>query len=111
MVPCRCRDALRVGCDGGGFVDDMGVPPVRPRPYRDADLALTAALESDPAVMRHLGGTGGPEREDRIRRVHDRRLAGAGRGDWYRAIIVDDDAAPVGLVAIWGDTWQDQHIW
>ena len=42
------------------------------RAYTDADFALTEALETDPAVMRQLGG---PVPRERLPRVHRIRLA------------------------------------
>ena len=80
---------------------------MRLRPYGDSDLALTRALETDPIVMRHLGGASDA---GRARAVHDKRMAGIAGGDLYRAVIPDGAAEPVGLVAIWRDEFQGAEI-
>jgi RimJ/RimL family protein N-acetyltransferase len=71
------------------------------RVYTDADLALTRALESDKVTMANLGGPAG---EERIRRVHDKRLRGVADGDWYLTIVPAGSAEPVGIIAIWRST-------
>jgi RimJ/RimL family protein N-acetyltransferase len=76
-------------------------------PYGEADLALTTALETDPVVMRHLGGAAGA---DRAAAVHRRRLAGAAAGDWYRTIVPEGATEPVGLVAVWRTPWEGEQI-
>ncbi len=80
---------------------------MRLRPYGEADLVLTTALETDPVVMRHLGGAAGP---GRARAVHRKRLAGAAAGDWYRTVLPDGADEPVGLVAVWRTTWEGATI-
>ena len=80
---------------------------MRLRPYGEADLALTTALETDPVVMRHLGGAA---RDDRAVEVHRKRLAGVAAGDWYRTIVPDGETAPVGLVAVWRTPWEGGTI-
>ncbi len=77
------------------------------RPYGDSDLALTRALETDPIVMRHLGGASGT---DRSRTVHERRMAGIAGGDLYRAVVPDGATEPVGLVAVWREEFEDAEI-
>src|SRR6185369_12986527 len=106
--PLTCGQPARPYEKRSGRLVDSASGTVRLRPYAAADLALTAALESDPAVMRHLGGvgTGG-----RIGDVHERRLAGAARGDWYRVIVPDGGSAPVGLVAVWASVWAGDPVW
>ena len=59
------------------------------RRYAEPDRALTAALESDPRVMAHLGGPG-----DDADDLHEERLA----GDLYFTIVLDE---PVGVIAAW----------
>jgi RimJ/RimL family protein N-acetyltransferase len=76
-------------------------------PYGEADLALTTALETDPVVMRHLGGAAGA---DRALAVHRKRLAGAAAGDWYRTIVPGGAAEPVGLVGVWRTPWEGREI-
>ena len=62
--------------------------------YEDADFALTEALESDPVVMRELGGPTDPAR---LPEVHARRL-----GDpWWFTIIPDPSGPAVGTIGIW----------
>jgi RimJ/RimL family protein N-acetyltransferase len=80
---------------------------MRLRPYGESDLALTSALETDPVVMRHLGGVAGP---DRALDVHRKRLAGAAAGDWYRTILPEGETEPVGLVGIWRTPWEGATI-
>ena len=77
------------------------------RPYGESDLALTTALETDPVVMRHLGGAAGAQR---AADVHRKRLAGAAAGEWYRTIVPDPATGPVGLVAIWRTPWEGGTI-
>jgi RimJ/RimL family protein N-acetyltransferase len=77
------------------------------RPYGDADLALTRALETDPIVMRHLGG---PSDEDRVRAVHDKRMAGIAAGDLFRVVVPDGGGEPVGLVAVWREEFEGAEI-
>jgi RimJ/RimL family protein N-acetyltransferase len=78
------------------------------RPYSESDYELTALLESDPAVMAHLGGPLPPEQ---IRAVHEKRLAGAAKGDWYFVIVVDETAASAGIIAAWRTEWEGQTIY
>jgi RimJ/RimL family protein N-acetyltransferase len=77
------------------------------RPYGEADLALTTALENDPVVMRHLGGVAGAGRP---LDVHRKRLAGVAAGEWYRTVVPDDEDEPVGLVAVWRTPWEGGTI-
>jgi RimJ/RimL family protein N-acetyltransferase len=82
--------------------DPPDAPPLRLVPYADTDLGLTTALETDPTVMRRLGG---PVPLDRIRDIHARRVTGRERGDWFYTIVPTDphheDGRPVGIVGIW----------
>jgi RimJ/RimL family protein N-acetyltransferase len=71
------------------------------RAYTDADLALTEALETDPEVMRELGG---PIARERLPAVHRRRLA----DPWWFTIGVEPDGPPVGTIGIW-ETEHDGH--
>ena len=82
---------------------------MRIRQYGDGDLALTRSLETDPIVMRHLGGIAAAE--DRARAVHDKRMAGVADGDWYFTVFSDDDPAPAGLLAIWRSEFAGAPIW
>ncbi len=62
--------------------------------YTDADFALTEALESDPDVMRELGGPTDPAK---LPGVHRRRL-----GDpWWFKIALGPDGPGVGTIGVW----------
>jgi RimJ/RimL family protein N-acetyltransferase len=70
--------------------------------YTDADIELTIALETDPEVMRELGG---PIPRERIQGIHERRL-----GDpWWLKIVPEPGEPAAGTIGIWpkeldGDT-------
>jgi RimJ/RimL family protein N-acetyltransferase len=62
--------------------------------YEDADFALTETLETDPVVMRELGG---PTDPSRLPEVHLRRL-----GDpWWFKIVPEPSGPPAGTIGIW----------
>jgi RimJ/RimL family protein N-acetyltransferase len=76
--------------------------------YADGDRALTVSLESDPAVMGHLGGAvGGADAE----RVHRQRLAGVADGDLFFTIVPDGRDDPVGIIAIWRTEWNSETVY
>ena len=79
--------------------------PTRLRLYSDADLALTEAMETDPAVMRELGGA--VPREE-IPALHRRRLATVADDPWWFVIVGDDDRG-VGEIGIW-ETEHDGRV-
>jgi RimJ/RimL family protein N-acetyltransferase len=60
--------------------------------YTDADFALTEALETDPAVMRELGG---PIERSKLPGVHRRRVS----DPWWFKIARDGVA--VGTIGVW----------
>ena len=63
-------------------------------PYSDSDEWLTRALETNPEVMRHLGG---PTLHEDIPLVHRRRL-----GDpWWLTIVPEPEAPAVGTIGVW----------
>ncbi len=62
--------------------------------YQDSDFALVEALETDPVVMRELGG---PIDRARLAEVHTRRVNEA----WYFTIIPDPAGPAVGTIGIW----------
>jgi RimJ/RimL family protein N-acetyltransferase len=62
--------------------------------YTDADLALTEALETDPEVMRELGG---PIERNKLPGIHRRRLA----DPWWFKIVVETDGPAVGTIGVW----------
>jgi RimJ/RimL family protein N-acetyltransferase len=66
--------------------------------YTDADLALTEALETDPDVMRELGG---PIERDKLPEIHRGRL-----GDpWWFKIVEEPGGPAVGTI----DVWETRH--
>ncbi len=68
---------------------------VRLAQYEDGDFALTEALETDPVVMRELGGPIDPAR---LPDSHARRVA----DPWYFTIVADAEGPRVGTIGIWG---------
>jgi RimJ/RimL family protein N-acetyltransferase len=62
--------------------------------YTDADFSLTEALETDPEVMRHLGG---PIARERLPALHRRRLA----DPWWFKIVLEPDGPGVGTIGVW----------
>jgi RimJ/RimL family protein N-acetyltransferase len=77
------------------------------RTYSERDRDLTLALESDPEVVRHLGGVVGA---DAAAQVHERRMAAVAGGDLFCTIVPDGESEPVGLVAIWRAEWESRPI-
>lgn len=76
-------------------------PVIELAPLRPEDEWLTAALETDPAMMTHLGGPLDPAA---VPALHARRIEGIERGDtWYFTIRVAGDERPVGTVCLWHD--------
>lgn len=73
---------------------------VRLVPYSEADLALTVALEGDPAVKSDLGGPIGAGEAERI---HRHRLERLGHGDLFFTVVTD---APVGIAALFQTEWE-----
>jgi RimJ/RimL family protein N-acetyltransferase len=72
-------------------------------PYTDADFALSEALETDPEVMRELGG---PISRERLARVHRRRV-----GDpWYMTIVPEPGGPAVGTIGIWETAHGDETL-
>jgi len=60
----------------------------------DADLPLTEALETDPEVMRELGG---PIARSKLPDVHRRRL----NDPWWFKFAVEPSGPAVGTIGIW----------
>ena len=67
-------------------------------PYGDADIELTEALETDPAVMAELGG---PVAAGEIPAIHRRRLATTEGGGWWFVIVPEPGGPRVGTIGIW----------
>ena len=63
--------------------------------YEDSDLALSEALETDPEVMRELGGPIDPARLREV--AHPRRVD----DPWYFTIIPDPGGPKAGTIGIW----------
>jgi RimJ/RimL family protein N-acetyltransferase len=63
-------------------------------PYEDGDFALTEAMETDPVVMRELGG---PTDPSRLPVVHRRRLD----DPWWFKVVPDPSGPAVGTIGIW----------
>jgi RimJ/RimL family protein N-acetyltransferase len=81
--------------------------PVEIRPYAEGDRQLTLALESDPDVMGHLGGT--VDAADATR-VHEGRMAAVANGDLFYTIVPDRGSEPIGLIAIWRSEWDSRPV-
>jgi RimJ/RimL family protein N-acetyltransferase len=62
--------------------------------YEDADFGLTEALETDPVVMRELGG---PIDRARLTEIHGRRL----NDPWWFKIVPVAPGPPAGTIGIW----------
>lgn len=67
------------------------------RLYRDDDLALIEAMQTDPEVMAELGGAV-PRAE--IPALHRRRLDSVASDPWW-FVVVTDDGEPAGEIGIW----------
>jgi RimJ/RimL family protein N-acetyltransferase len=76
---------------------------MRLEPYNDADLWLTVALETDPAVMRELGG---PIDRERLPEIHRRRV----EDPWWFKIVAEPDAA-VGAIGVWASSHGEVELW
>jgi RimJ/RimL family protein N-acetyltransferase len=71
-------------------------------PYTDADFWLSEELETNPEVMRELGGA--IDRE-RLLKVHPRRV----NGPWYFTIVPEPGAQAVGTIGVW-ETQHGDHV-
>ena len=69
--------------------------------YTEADFWLTEALETDPGVMRELGG---PIERERVPETHRRRLV----TPWYFKIVAEPGGPGVGTIGVW-ETQHDGH--
>jgi RimJ/RimL family protein N-acetyltransferase len=68
------------------------------RLYTDDDLPLTEALETDPAVMRELGG---PVPREEIPALHRRRLASVADDPWWLVIVPEPGGPAAGTIGVW----------
>ena len=71
--------------------------------YTDADLALTEALETDPDVMRELGG---PIERDKLPEIHRRRLA----DPWWFKIADGPEGPALGAIGVWETRHGDEML-
>jgi len=71
--------------------------------YTDADLGLTEALETDPEVMRELGG---PITPSELTASHRRRL----QAPWWLTIVPESEGPAVGTIGIWEKTLDGETI-
>ena len=62
--------------------------------YTDADFALTVRLETDPEVMRELGG---PIDRERLPDIHRRRLD----DPWWFKVAAEPGGPAVGTIGVW----------
>lgn len=74
------------------------------QPYVDSDLALTEALETDPEVMRYLGG---PATRDVLLTPHRSRVA----DPWFFKIVVEPGGPGVGTIGVWDTSHDGERIW
>jgi RimJ/RimL family protein N-acetyltransferase len=71
--------------------------------YTDRDFWLTEALETDPEVMRELGG---PIERDKLPGIHRRRL-----GDpWWFKIATEAGGPAVGTIGVWETQHGDETL-
>ncbi len=75
--------------------------------YGDGDLALTEALECDPAMMSELGG---PVPRESIPEVHRRRVEAVKNGGWWFKIVPEPNGPPAGTIGIWENEWDGAPI-
>jgi GNAT superfamily N-acetyltransferase len=79
-------------------------------PYADteADRALTEELESDPEVMRELGG---PHTAEEIAATHERRANQLELDDWWLKIVPESGGPAVGTIGIWPTEHDGERIY
>jgi RimJ/RimL family protein N-acetyltransferase len=75
--------------------------------YADADIELTEALETDPAVMAELGG---PVSATDIPAIHRRRLTTTEAGGWWFVIVPEPGGPRVGTIGIWESTTGGERV-
>lgn len=68
------------------------------RPYGPQDLALTEAIETDPAMMKDLGG---PWPRESVAETHRKRLKFAREGGWWFVIVPDASGEAAGTIGVW----------
>ena len=90
----------------GSIERDPAPVEVALRPLAAADEWITAALETDPEVMRHLGG---PLAPNTIPALHARRVRGVESGrDWFFVVHAGGPGGPpAGTICVWAE---DTHV-
>jgi RimJ/RimL family protein N-acetyltransferase len=73
----------------------------------DADLALTEALECDPAMMSELGG---PLPREEVPALHGKRAESVANGEWWFKIVPEPGGPPAGTIGIWESQPQGSPI-
>ena len=73
------------------------------RAYTEADFALTEALETDPGVMRELGG---PIERAKLPAIHRGRLA----DPWWLTIVEEPGGPAVGTIGVWETRHGDETL-
>jgi RimJ/RimL family protein N-acetyltransferase len=77
-------------------------------PYTDEHRHLSEELETDPGVMRELGG---PICAERFADVHRRRVDGVAAGELWYFVIAEELAGPgIGTIGIWEKELDGQTI-
>jgi RimJ/RimL family protein N-acetyltransferase len=79
------------------------IDPMELQAYTDGDFWLTEALETDPDVMRELGG---PIERERLPEIHRRRLA----DPWWFTIVEEPGGPPVGTIGVWETSHDGEDI-
>ncbi|MBV8445170.1 MAG: GNAT family N-acetyltransferase [Candidatus Dormibacteraeota bacterium] len=75
----------------------------------ESDAELRVRLETDPVVMRYLGG---PREADDIRRVHASSIVEAKRGEcWACKVMIDESDQPAGTIALFPSTHHGEPIY
>src|SRR5690349_24508503 len=77
------------------------------RPYTDADLPLTVALEANSVVKRDLGGV---LDTDEAERIHRERLERMGNGELFYTIHTTDAPDPIGIVAVFRTPFEGEDV-
>jgi RimJ/RimL family protein N-acetyltransferase len=76
---------------------------VKLRTYTDADFGLTQELETDPDVMRELGG---PIAKSALPEIHRGRL----NDPWWFKIVTEPSGESVGTIGIWDTVHEGETI-
>lgn len=75
--------------------------------YGEGDMALTEALETNPEVMRELGG---PVDPDSIPEVHERRLRSVDDDDWWFKVVPEPGGPAAGTIGVWDSEVDGVHV-